>query len=1036
MTNIIKIGQLNLHNNKHATLELENIVVEYNLDVVLIQEQYQCSTIRSQVVQFDNKSLAGIYIPRSKFTFTALTNLMTTHCAVAELSCEHFKIYIISFYLQYADPADVYLHHLSNVLRSLNGYKIIMGGDVNASSALWFGNTRAHDTQRRVAVEDFIAQFNLNIHNTPDAPPTYSSPSGESSIDVTLSSAYVHIQNWHVLPDASCSDHRLILYECSFITPQGSSESRTNYRYKNRSADWDFFSNLFASHSKDFVRSDLSVSECAELMTETFVYCADVAIGRESVPNIRRCDWWNDRLVGIRRKFRAARRKLKKVRRACNSDVGDERYVSALSLLRVTRSHYRAAVLQAKGNLVKSVVEKLEKEGPWSPLYHEFKANRPANLAFISNLKIGDNHTTGLEDTTDALLKALIPDDSHENDSDYHREVRRFAADIPPSPVSDLPSADEFVTVVRSLSTNKASGEDKISNRMIKEACKTAGPHILKIMNRCIAEGTFPAIWRQGYIKIIPKPGDKPANDPKSYRPITLLSSLGKLLERLIVPRLVPGGISFHDCQYGFTAGKSTIDAIISVRQSVESSESHYVLAVFLDISGAFDNAWWPIILLKLKARGCPSNIYSLIASYFINGSTKLQLGHYDSCKRLTKGCPQGSVLSPYLWNLGFDDLFTLPLPSGSSLTGYADDGLLLIHGNSVREIEALANTCLSLIYEWGDRNRLSFAPSKTFQLLLKGSLVCPPRLRFNQSTIKRKDSVSYLGLLLERNFSFVDHIIQVCEKAKRNFFALNRISTSTWGLGFKNLKIIYGATYVGCLCYGAPVWVDRAMIVTARRKLLQSQRCALIFLCKAYRTVSTDALPVLAGVLPIDLEIQRRAATYYESRNIKTPYFVGPRSRPNLSKLMKCPSEVYEDLLNEWQIRWDNSSKGRHLFQFFPSIRDRLAKKWLEIDHCVAQFLSGHGNFKSKLHSFTLVPSPYCECSSSDNLYEQTAHHILWECDLWQHERHLMLDSIYCNSGVVYYQDLVATIGNFKAFKRFCHNYYWQHNTRHNFTI
>lgn len=1033
MNNIVKIGQLNLHNNKHATLELENIIAEYNLDVVLIQEQYQCSLIRNRIVQFDNKSVAGIYVPSSKFTVTALTNLMTSHCAVAELSCEYFKIYIISFYLQYAHPADVYLHHLSSVLRSLNGYKIIIGGDANASSALWFGDIRAHDAQRRVAVEDFIAEFNLNIHNTPDAPPTYSSPSGESSIDVTLSSAYVHIHNWRVLPDASCSDHRLITYEYSSSTPQGPFEKNNNYRYKNRSADWDFFSQLFASHSKDFMRSDLPVSECARLMTETFIYCADVAMGRESLPNTRRCDWWNDRLVGIRRKFRAARRKLKTVRRACNSDISDERYVAALSDLRVARSHYRAAVLQAKGNLVKNVVEKLEKEGPWSPLYHEFKANRSANLEFVSNLKIGENHTMGLEDTTNALLNALIPDDNSEDDSDYHREVRRYAADIPPSPVSDLVSPEEFIAVVRSLPTNKASGEDKISNRMIKEACKTAGPCILEIMNRCIAEGTFPAIWREGYIKVIPKMGDKPANDPKSLRPITLLPNLGKLLERLIVPRLIPGGISFHDHQYGFTAGKSTIDATISVRQSVEMAETNYVLGVFLDISGAFDNAWWPIILLKLKARGCYSNIYSIIVSYFINGSTKLQLGHCSSSKRLTKGCPQGSVLSPYLWNLGFDDLFSLPLPAGCFLRGYADDGLLLIQGNTGREIEFLANACLSLIYNWGDRNRLNFAPNKTFQLLLKGSLVSPPRIKFNQATIKRKESVSYLGLLLEKNFCFLDHIIQVCEKAKRNFFALNRISTSTWGLGFRNLKIIYKAAYVGCVTYGAPVWVDRSMIVTARRKLLQSQRLALIFLCKSYRTVSTDSLPVLAGVFPIDLEIQRQAANYYASRNISTPYFVRPRDRPKMSKLFRDPSEVYKDLLNEWQRRWENSNTGRHLFQFFPSIHDRLDKKWLTVDHCVAQFLTGHGNFKSKLHSFTLVPSPYCECSSGDSLFEQSAHHILWECELWQHERGLMLDSISCNSGVVYYSDLVATIDNFKAFKRFCHNYYWQHNVRHN---
>jgi hypothetical protein len=82
--------------------------------------------------------------------------------------------------------------------------------------------------------------------------------------------------------------------------------------------------------------------------------------------------------------------------------------------------------------------------------------------------------------------------------------------------------------------------------------------------------------------------------------------------------------------------------ATLSVRESVEHSSAKYVLGIFLDISGAFDNAWWLILLLKLKSRGCNSNIYSLIHSCFINGTTKLRLVHHVVSKVLTQGCPQG----------------------------------------------------------------------------------------------------------------------------------------------------------------------------------------------------------------------------------------------------------------------------------------------------------------------------------------------------------------------------------------------------------
>jgi hypothetical protein len=243
--------------------------------------------------------------------------------------------------------------------------------------------------------------------------------------------------------------------------------------------------------------------------------------------------------------------------------------------------------------------------------------------------------------------------------------------------------------------------------------------------------------------------------------------------------------------------------------------------------------------------------------------------------------------------------------------------------------------------------------------------------------TVAKRGSVCYLGLLLDKHFNFIEHMKQIGEKAKKNFYALTRISNASWGLSFNSLKIIYNTTYLGCITYVSPVWADRATIGAAHRILLRSQRLALIFLCKAYRTVSTEALPVLAGVIPVDLEIQRRASMYYISKGL-TSQFLKPRDRVKIARLLNSPGPVREDLLSEWQSRWDTSIKGRHLFRFFPSVRDRLSKPWMEIDHCISQFLTGHGNFKSKLFSFKLVPSPLCECSSVDTEAEQTAHHIL----------------------------------------------------------
>jgi hypothetical protein len=79
-----------------------------------------------------------------------------------------------------------------------------------------------------------------------------------------------------------------------------------------------------------------------------------------------------------------------------------------------------------------------------------------------------------------------------------------------------------------------------------------------------------------------------------------------------------------------------------------------------------------PMLLHKLKSSGCNNNIYSIIHSYFVNGSTDLRLDDHAVSKVLTQGCPQGCVLGPYLWNIGFDYFFDLPWPKFCTLTGYA----------------------------------------------------------------------------------------------------------------------------------------------------------------------------------------------------------------------------------------------------------------------------------------------------------------------------------------------------------------------------
>ena len=212
---------------------------------------------------------------------------------------------------------------------------------------------------------------------------------------------------------------------------------------------------------------------------------------------------------------------------------------------------------------------------------------------------------------------------------------------------------------------------------------------LLKLFNGCLELGVFPEVWKIGLLKLLIKGDDKDETDPRSYRPICLLSVIGKLFEKVLVKRLsqtalAPGKLS--DKQFGFTPKKSTEGAIVQLREIVSESDFKYLLALLFNVQGAFDHVLHAMILHGLKSKGCPKNIYRVMQSYFQNRLVKIAWSDQEVSNRATKGCPQGFVMGPPCWNISFDSLLeSLNQLLGASFLAYADDLIVLIEANSRR---------------------------------------------------------------------------------------------------------------------------------------------------------------------------------------------------------------------------------------------------------------------------------------------------------------------------------------------------------------
>ncbi|CAK1579824.1 unnamed protein product [Parnassius mnemosyne] len=278
------------------------------------------------------------------------------------------------------------------------------------------------------------------------------------------------------------------------------------------------------------------------------------------------------------------------------------------------------------------------------------------------------------------------------------------ATDSPEEESTDVPEVTQTETraaVSRLRAKNTAPGPDGVPGRALVLALKELEPQLRGLFTACLEQGQFPSVWKEGRLILLRKEG-RPADSPSAYRPIVLLDEAGKLLERIIADRLVSHlcreGPDLDENQFGFRRGRSTIDAITRVRALAEETVSRggVVLAVSLDISNAFNTLPWSCIREALNYHRVPRYLRRTIGAY-LEERCVTYWGRDGAGRRVMScGVPQGSVLGPLLWNIGYDWVLRGELPSGAELTCYADDTLVTARGSSHREAALVATAAVS----------------------------------------------------------------------------------------------------------------------------------------------------------------------------------------------------------------------------------------------------------------------------------------------------------------------------------------------------
>lgn len=373
----------------------------------------------------------------------------------------------------------------------------------------------------------------------------------------------------------------------------------------------------------------------------------------------------------------------------------------------------------------------------------------------------------------------------------------------------DPTNNEEVQSYIKTLKNNKSSGPSSIPNKLFKQFKKSLSEPLTLLINLTFSEGKFPTILKMGKIFPIHKKGSK--IEVTNYRPISLLSNISKIIEKMVHDRLymfLEQNEAFYNYQFGFRNNHSTNHALIEITEQIRNAcdQKLYTCGVYLDLQKAFDTVNHEILLKKLKHYGIKGTSYDWFQSYLCLRLQYTQIKDDESSPKIVShGVPQGSVLGPLLFILFINDMHNSVVHS--KVHHYADDTNLLLTSNSLKTINRQVNHDLSLISHWLKANKISLNTTKTEIIVFRPKqkqITKHLNFRINGQKINTCSSVKYLGVILQENLEWNLHLNTLNLKLNRAIGLLCKIRHYVPKF---LLKTLYYTIFHSHLIYACQIW-------------------------------------------------------------------------------------------------------------------------------------------------------------------------------------------------------------------------------------
>ena len=665
-------------------------------------------------------------------------NLLNEHkidfdeAVMGEIACKNYKFFIAVVYnkpkankLEFIDALDNFLSD-----KSSNRTPILICGDFNINIL-----------EENLLIKNYLSVIDSNGFEIGPMEPTRVTEKSSTCLDHFI---YQNLSESEisVLQEEEVADHYPTVFHWSIQT---SSESKkVAYRntsfLKNPSQVQSFQEKLYEEleNSYEQIILEKSVNSCFNSFTDIFEEVLNVFAPLKTCTNKNKetPPWYDNKLKSLRNKRNKAHKNWKM--NPHNSD-----YLKVFKDLRNTfQKTLETTKKQFYLNKFKSCVGDSRQT---YKLLNEIKGEQKSasSVPYLDVLQ-ADNNEPSQMDIAEAF-------------NDHFTSVAKdIIRTLPPSEEIKISRVDksmflfpandqEILEIIQNLENKSSSGDDYISNLIIKSASTIIAPYLTGLVNKSMNQGVFPDKLKNA--KVIPlfKEGSK--TDVNNYRPISLLKIWSKIFERVMYNRMYHFMEHFsllYNKQFGFRAKHSTIDALVDLTENVRSRSCKKVIGFFLDLKKAFDTLDHSILLSKLERLGFRGNCLAWLTSYLTDRFQRVEVNGVSSqWRKIEHGVPQGSILGPLLFLIYINDLPTA-CPDIKVLLFADDTGLMAVD----EQIEYLDSNLL-MLGKWLIANKLALNLSKTVQMNLKHS-ASKDYFIFNSCPILVKPVCKYLGVYVD----------------------------------------------------------------------------------------------------------------------------------------------------------------------------------------------------------------------------------------------------------------------------------------------